>query len=320
MENEFIVEDAHRQSLKVKIGLTGATNTGKTWSALLLAGGLLLSEGKTDPKNKTKPDWDKVVLIDTERNRSLAYAELGDIGKFKYISFKPPYSPDRLLLALASAKRSGAEVIIIDSFTHIWNGEGGLLEIVNEKTEKSKSGNSFTAWNGKTGGTAVQNNMVNKLLDTDTHVIVTFRQKMDYKMEVDAVTGKTKVVKHGTKPIQRDDLEYEFDITLKFNNLHQGEIIKNIMPVLGDNGDIIEPVTIELGKEIGDYFANGISQEEILESKRLAGIEQIKNLGNKNPSLITLYKTIYKDKKISELTLKQTKNVLEKFNQVLFER
>lgn len=312
--SRFIVTDAERQNVKARIGLTGPTNTGKTWTALLLAKGLLKSEGAIIGNDV---DWSKICFIDTERKRALFYANNGIFGKFKHIEFTPPYHPNDYIEAVQVAESIGAKVIIIDSLTHAWNGTGGVLEIVNEKAQSSRSKNTFTeGWGGKEGGTALQNAMIDRIFASPCHIICTFRQKMEYVQEKDD-NGKTIVKKLGVKPVQRDDLEYEFDLTLKLNDNHTADVIKNTLSFINEEELKINPITEAFGKDLGDYLSSGVAAEEIKENKRLALIENIKELAKDHPSLKQFFKTAHPDWKINELTTEQCHETLREFKEIL---
>lgn len=54
--------------------------------------------------------------------------------------------------------------------------------------------------------------MVDRMIASRCHVIVTMRTKTAYELQKDPQTGKTKRVKIGLAPVQREGLEYEFDL------------------------------------------------------------------------------------------------------------
>lgn len=111
-----------RQKMKLRMALTGVSGGGKTLGALYLAYGL------TD-------DWGKVALIDTERERGRAYASRSDLptptGEYLYAGLYAPYSPERYKEYVRQAAEAvGPDgVVIVDSLSHAWNNEGGVLEI-----------------------------------------------------------------------------------------------------------------------------------------------------------------------------------------------
>lgn len=313
---QFTATKAQRLKLKARIGLTGATNTGKTYTALRIAAGLLVSEGYVTEDGK--PDWSKIAVIDTERDRSLFYANDGTIGEFLHIHFEPPYDPKSYIDAVTYAESLGVQVCIIDSLSHAWNGTGGVLEIVSELTEKSKSKNQFNAgWGGKEGGTALQNSMVNEILSTKMHTICTFRQKMEYVQEKDEMSGRTIIRKVGTKAVQRDDLEYEFDITLKLDNDHSAEIIKNTVKFLGDKEESLPMITEEFGKLLGDYLNSGIDVEEYQKVQKEQIRNNIKALGTQFPPLYEYFKTSNPGKTLDDLSLDELKALQKTFNNML---
>ena len=316
MNSRFTATVAKRQKLKARIGLTGATNAGKTYTALLIAEGLLISEGCL--LEDGTPDWSKVVVIDTERERSKFYAGIDSIGNFTHIDFKPPFDPLSYIDAVAYAESLGATVCIIDSISHAWMGTGGVLEIVHERTEKSRSKNTFTeGWGGKEGGTALQNKMIDNIMASKMHTICTFRQKMEYTQEKDEVTGRTVIVKQGVKPVQKDDLEYEFDITLKLNNDHTAEVIKNTVKFLEADVDKLPVITSEFGKVLGDYLNKGedpnVSKQKIKEDY----INKIKTMGEKYPPLFEYFKAKYPDKPLNNLSLNELSELIKTFKEMI---
>lgn len=233
-------EKVTRKKAKLRLALTGVSGAGKTLSALLIAGGM------------TGGDWSKVALIDTEHERARFYANRSDLGtgEFLYEAFYPPYSPDRYKeLVKAAAEAVGSDgVVIIDSFSHAWNNEGGVLDIKDNIASRPKM-NSYTAWNeaGK-----VQNDLVNTILAVDCHTIVTMRSKMDYVMQENE-HGKSSPVKVGLAPVQRDDTEYEFDIVLDIARNHVATASKDTT-FLDTFGKVITP---ELGEQLVKWLNTG---------------------------------------------------------------
>lgn len=232
-------EQVTRKKAKLRLALTGVSGAGKTLSALYIAYGMT-------------GDWGKIALIDTEHERARFYADRSDLGtgRFLYAPFPPPYSPDRYKqLVEEGAKAVGADgVVIIDSFSHAWNNEGGVLEI-KDRIAGQQGKNSYTAWNeaGKE-----QNSLVNTILAVDCHTIVTMRSKMDYVMQEND-RGKMTPIKVGLAPVQRDDTEYEFDIVLSIARNHIATASKDTTFL--DKFDKV--ITPELGKQLADWLNTG---------------------------------------------------------------
>ena len=113
-------ETVTRQKSKLRMALTGVSGSGKTLGALYIAFGIT-------------QNWGKVALIDTEHERARFYANREDLGTgaFLYQSMSAPFSPQRYKQMVAEgAQAVGPDgVVIIDSFSHVWNAEGGVLDI-----------------------------------------------------------------------------------------------------------------------------------------------------------------------------------------------
>ncbi len=99
------------------------------------------------------------------------------------------------------------EVIVVDSLSHYWEGEGGTRDIVDAAAARAR-GNSFAGWKE---GTPAQNDMIMGLLTAPCHVVVTMRSKTEYVLE--ERNGRQVPRKVGMAPIQRAGLEYELTVT-----------------------------------------------------------------------------------------------------------
>lgn len=111
--SEFIIRQASRESVKPLIGLYSRSGCGKTHSALLLMRGLVGPRGR-------------IAVVDTENRRASIFADVIP-GGFSVIDLDPPFSAERYWDALEVAEKN-ADGIVIDSFSHVWAGEGGLLD------------------------------------------------------------------------------------------------------------------------------------------------------------------------------------------------
>ena len=228
-----------RKKSKARIAVTGPSGSGKTLSSLYLAYGIA-------------KDWSKVALIDTEHERGRFYADRSDLGtgNFLYASMIPPYTPEKYIDYVKSAAEAvGTDgVVIVDSFSHCWDNEGGVLDIKSQIAQKPGK-NDYTAWDeaGK-----IQNNLVNTILSVNCHTIVTMRAKMAYAMEVND-RGKTVPVKIGLAPVQRDNTEYEFDICFQLDRAHTACLSKDTTFLDSWSGGI----TPDLGSQLGKWLSEG---------------------------------------------------------------
>lgn len=306
---------AKRLATKLRIALTGPTNSGKTLTAIYLAYGML----KEMHPQATEDDlWDKIVLIDSERGRGNAYAERADLptktGSYWYIGIDAPYTPQKYIDALNEAIQivGTVGVVICDSFTHVWNGEGGVLDIKNEMDKKNPNG-KYTNWNDVG---SIQNKMVNAYLTAPCHTITTLRSKMAYELQPDE-NGKMRPVKLGLAPVQRGDLEYEFDIVLMLNKDHRVDSIIKDITFLERQGIENEIVTPELGKLLVQWCEKGADPIKFEQNEKETVIEKIKEVSAKRPDLITYFKTKYgQDAKLNDLNLTELKNLLMKFKEL----
>lgn len=242
-------QEVVRAKSKLRMALTGVSGAGKTLGALYIAFGLT-------------GDWSKIAVIDTEHERARMYANRMDLGtgKFLYCPLYPPYTAERYtaLVKEAAGVVGPDGVVIVDSFSHAWNNEGGILD-VKDRIAAQQGKNSYTAWNeaGK-----VQNSLVNTILAVDCHTIVTMRSKMEYVMQENE-RGKTQPVKVGLAPVQRDDTEYEFDIVLDIARSHIATASKDVT-FLDKYGEII---TLELGRQLKVWLDDGVDPAQLLGEK-----------------------------------------------------
>lgn len=269
------VQDAIREKQKALIGMVGTTNSGKSLSALLLAYGIINS---MYPNVTEKEKWAKIGAADTEHKRLLNYVGQEwygvKIGSFKYINFEPPFNTDRYNMAIKILKQQGVEVAIIDSLSHQWQGEGGVVE-----THGSMQGNSFQNW----GKLAPESSKLVKGLTTqDIHVITTLRVKSDYVIEL--VDGKNVPKKVGMKPIQKEDMEYEFDTVFSIDTDHRARISKDITNIFETDEFFITP---EIGEKLYRYLELGVdvqaeerARREEEEANRKSNVAKIRELSS----------------------------------------
>jgi hypothetical protein len=180
---------ADKKQSFLRMALMGPAGSGKSYTALTLA--------------KALAQGGQVAAIDTERGSLAKYADKFD---FDVEDQWPDYAVRRYIEAIQGAEKAGYKVLVIDSLSHAWAGVGGILEFVDNK--KGNSNNSFSAWRD---ATPMHNQLVDAILTARLHVIVTMRTKTDYVQEKDE-KGRTVIRKMGLQPVQRDGLEYEFDI------------------------------------------------------------------------------------------------------------
>lgn len=261
------LQKAVREKMKVPIMLMGASGSGKTVGALLIAKGIIW---EMFPNLSDEERWEKIAVIDTEHKRSTLYAgmEIGDqlIGNFLVYDLEEPFSAERYAKAFSECKEAGCEVIIIDSITHAWSGKDGILDKVN------RYGGKFSDWNKVKPDEQM---LIKLFLDTDVHVIATVRSKQGYEV-VRNDEGKIEIEKIGLKAEQKDSLEYEFAIAFQLYQNHTAEAMK-------DNSNSFDSriiITEETGKQIYRWAEKGIDVKAIERQKRKEALERINELIN----------------------------------------
>lgn len=175
---------AVKNQLKLKIGIAGPSGSGKTYSALSIAQGIS----------------ENICLLDTEGGASERYA---DIFNFDVYNLSGNYHPNFLVDAITKASRAGYDVIIIDSISHFWMGQGGILDLVDKSPKKG-----MQAW---ADATPLINRIYEAIKETPIHIISTFRVKTEY-VEIVKSNGKKAFEKSGLAPSFKDGIEYEFDL------------------------------------------------------------------------------------------------------------
>lgn len=219
-----------RQKARIKLGLSAVSGGGKTYSALLIAFGIV-------------GDWSKVGIIDTENNSADLYEHLGG---YNVLPLEPPYSPERYIEAIQACEDAGMEVIIIDSITHEWDGKGGCLQI------QEQLGGKYQDW---AKVTPRHQAFVEAIISSKCHIITTVRRKQDYEMSKDS-TGKVKVEKAGLKEVTREGFEYELTVNLELDLRHNATSSKDRTGLFTGKPEFIP--TIETGRLIANWCERGI--------------------------------------------------------------
>ncbi len=253
------LQQAQRSQVKLRIGLSGPSGYGKTYSALLLAYGIT-------------QDWKKIAVIDTENNSASLYSHLGD---FNVLSLEEPYTPQRYITAIKLCEDAGMEVIIVDSISHEWSGKGGCLEM------HEKLGGRFQDW---ARITPYHNEFIDALLHSNTHIITTTRRKVDYSLDRD-MNGKTKVIKLGTKEITREGYEYELTVNFELiNDKHLVNASKDRTGLFMNKPEFI--INQATGRKLKDWCAQGVSLEQAkMEIAGCQNIEGLKHIYSKYPAI-----------------------------------
>ena len=234
----FTFRPAKRENVGLIVGVAGGTGSGKTFSAMRLASGI--ASGKS------------FAVIDTEANRAKHYA---DQFRFDHGSLEPPFRPAAYSEAIKAADEAGYPVIVVDSVSHVWAGDGGILDWQEEELTRMAGDNykrreacKMASW---IKPKMEHKRMVQRLLQVHAHIILCFRaeEKIEMKRRSD---GKIEVVpkegptgKGGWMPVCEKSLPFE--LTASFL-------------LLADEPGIPQP--IKLQEQHRDIFTKGKKIDE----------------------------------------------------------
>lgn len=265
------LQQTQRHNVKLRLGISGASGFGKTYSALQLAYGMT-------------NNWSKIAVIDTENASASLYS---DLGNFNVLNLSAPYTPERYIEAIEVCERAQMEVIIIDSITHEWQGEGGCLQI------HEKLGGRFQDW---ARVKPRHQKFIDKILGASCQIITTARRKTDYSLDI-GNNGKSKVVKHGTKEITSEGFEYELSVNFELiNEHHLCKVSKDRTNLFSDKPEFIIDSTT--GKQLMNWCNEGVSLERVREEiLNCTTIERLKHIYNKHSALKQLIKPLIIERK-----------------------
>ena len=203
------IREAVREGARLVIGISGVSGSGKTYTALQMAWGLAKGVSK------------KVGLLDAENKRGSLYADclVGKDSKsnpFLIGDLYSPFSPQRYSAAIKEFQEAGVEVLVIDSGSHEWEGEGGCEDIADD-------GGKTANWKK---AKREHKKFMNTLLTCDMHIILCLRAREKVKMEKNQ-NGKIEPQSIGVQPIcEKNTL---FEMTASFMIHDEGrrrEILK----------------------------------------------------------------------------------------------
>lgn len=160
------IRPAVREGARIVIGIAGVSGSGKTFTALQIAWGL------------AKGNSSKVGLLDTENKRGSLYSDIlvgrdGNVNQFMIGDLYAPFSPARYSQAIKEFQAAGVEVLVIDSGSHEWEGEGGCEDIADD-------GGKIANWKK---AKREHKRFMNTLLTCDMHIILCLRarEKTNFK-------------------------------------------------------------------------------------------------------------------------------------------
>jgi AAA domain len=241
---------AQRKNTHVLLSILGMSGSGKTYSAILIARGLVGPQGK-------------VAMLDTESGRGLIYANMA--GGFDHADLTAPYTPERYIEAIKAAESSGYDALIIDSASAEWEGIGGTLELADSGT--SKDGKALTGLIKWSQPKARHKRWIQALLNTRMHLILCLRAKEKL------VQKGGEIVSGGFVSVQDKRFIYEMTTQIFLPNDVERDKIgiprldkcpEDLLPAFPPG----ERISIETGKRIAEWVAGGAPVDHEAEKLR----------------------------------------------------
>jgi hypothetical protein len=286
---------AERKAKPMKLGMAGASGSGKTYSALLLARGLAGPDGR-------------IAVIDTESGASNFYDALTD---FDVAALKVPASGQDYIDAMQAALDAGYDVVIIDCITHDWE-----KVIDHESDLPSKNMNTWHQAKKNTG----HSSFFEYLFAYPIDVICTVRSEQAFEI-VKGADGKVTKKKLGLRPRQQPNFEYDFDLIFDIeSDTHiatPGGLGKNRTPIWQGDKFVI---TEKHGQILREWRDAGSEWVEPMRHRTQREIERyIKSLGWRKLYKEELLKHGY-DKPFAEMSEVEAQKLLTFLTERLSEK
>ncbi len=234
------IKKATKEAAKLRMALIGASGSGKTYTALSIAENL----------------GSNILFIDTEHGSASKYA---DLFSFDVLELKD-FAPERFIEVITHVNKmplsTRYDVLIIDSLSHAWMGKGGILEQHGNAEARTK--NSFTAWKDVT---PKHNNLIEAIVQSEVHLIATMRAKTAYDMKKDEKTNRTSIQIAGLAPIQKDGMDYEFDVVAHLDEDYNFVVKKTRCPTLSEK--VFNKAGMQVA-EILKVWLSGVPKTRIL--------------------------------------------------------
>ena len=252
----FTIRPAAREKIGLLFGIAGASGSGKTFSALKLAKGIANGTGK-------------IAVIDTEAGRALHYAPRPGVPladqpgafEFLHLDFQPPFTPERYIEAIRACEEAGATVIVIDSMSHEWAGEGGCSDMQAAEAER------MATYDGKLNERRLEamtapawkkpkqrhQRMMSRLIQTRTHLIFCLRAQEKIKIVKVVKDGRerSEVVPQGFQPICEKSFMFELSGSMTLHPEQPGCARYDLPHKLNDDLRAIFPEDTRIGDEAG---------------------------------------------------------------------
>lgn len=238
------IRPAVRGESKAIIAIAGPQGSGKTYTALKIARGMVSHPSK-------------IGFLDTENKRGSLYADILD-GPFMIGDLYPPFSPRRYGEAIKEFQTHGVEVLVIDSVSHEWEGEGGCDDIAQAPL---LAGKNMANW---VGAKREHKSFMGTLLQCNMNIIccIRAREKTDFK-------NPAKPVSLGIQPICEKNFMFEMTASLIVEEEGRKQKFLKLPYFLQPAFAAKTPegcLGSETGKLIIDWIKTGERQDPVIEA------------------------------------------------------
>lgn len=261
------IRPAMREGSKVVIGICGQSGSGKTLTALKIARGMVEHAGQ-------------IGFLDTENKRGSLYADELD-APFLIGDLYPPFSPLRYAEAIKEFQAAGVKVLVIDSISHEWEGEGGCIDIAENTTGKVANWKKAKAEHKK---------FMNALLQADMHIIacVRAREQVDF-------SNPSSPKSIGVQPICEKNFMFEMTASVMMSNEGKEsrhiKVPKDLKPIFIPSGDGY--MGADIGAGVMRWINSGtmvdpelISWQNRLQASASEGLKGLANVWSQVPKAL----------------------------------
>jgi hypothetical protein len=231
-----------RENVSLLIGVAGGTGSGKTMSALRLARGIAGGQ--------------PFAFVDTENGRAKHYADL--FPEMRHGEIHAPFRPEKYADAII-AGATDHPVVVVDSMSHEWAGDGGCLDW-HDEIQKGDPKKNLMAW---IEPKKAHKRMVTRLLQVNAHVILCFRAEP----KVEVGPGNTIIPKpsltglDGWIPISEKMLPYE--LTASFLLMADAPGVPRPIKLQEQHKPFValdQPISEDTGKALAEWAAGGAAK------------------------------------------------------------
>lgn len=278
MTIRFIPVTEINDPLTLSIGLSGGSGTGKTYSALLMARGIA--------ETVTGRPGAPIGYVDTENRRALHYKQaFPEMMHFDFQAVDESgnvvgFGPERWIEVIDAAEAAGLPVVILDSFSHAWEGVGGVLDLhattldrLTRGDDSKKDARSQLAW---AEVKPRYRRLIDRIVRAKTNIIICTRAKpvmQDFKTGKNARKTKTRRADVPWDPAADGDLMFEMTTMVILDPaapgcpVHQIKVADQFKGLL----DPRRPMGVETGRAMAEWAkgqGNAQKQKEILDLAR----------------------------------------------------